>query len=106
VGTLDRKVAVIMGATSGIGAATARRFVAEGAEVFMAGRQWSVRSLDVAVLCDALRGHVSGAAAAIRHGVPLMVEKGASSIIAQVLGGMAGFPDRLGMQPDATAGQP
>src|SRR5260221_14764386 len=31
-----------MGATSGIGAATARRFVAEGAEVVMAGRRSGV----------------------------------------------------------------
>ena len=148
MGMLDGKVAVIMGATSGIGAATARRFVAEGAEVVMAGRrggvgeqlagelgsracfvrtdataesevqalfetvgerfggldclvnssgvggrQWSVRSLDVAVLCDTLRCHVGGAAAAIRHGAPLMVEKGAGSIItiASTGGSMAGW---------------
>ena len=137
-----------MGATSGIGAATARRFVAEGAEVVMAGRrgvageqlagelglracfirtdataecevralfetvaerfdgldclvnssgvggrQWSVRSLDVAVLCDTLRGHVGGAAAAIRHGAPLMIETGAGSIItiASTGGSMVGW---------------
>lgn len=120
MGTLDGKVAVIMGATSGIAAATARCFVAEGADVVMAGRragageqpagelgsracfirtdvtaesevravfetvgerfggldclvnssgvggrQWSVRSPDVAVLCDTLRGHVGRTAAAI-----------------------------------------
>jgi NAD(P)-dependent dehydrogenase (short-subunit alcohol dehydrogenase family) len=35
---LEGKVAVITGATSGIGAATARRFVAEGARVIIAGR--------------------------------------------------------------------
>ena len=42
MGTLDGKTAVIIGATSGIGAATARRFVAEGAEVVMAGRRSAV----------------------------------------------------------------
>lgn len=38
MGRLDGKVAVITGATSGMGAATARRFVAEGASVVLAGR--------------------------------------------------------------------
>jgi NAD(P)-dependent dehydrogenase (short-subunit alcohol dehydrogenase family) len=37
-GRLDNKVAVITGATSGIGEATARLFVAEGARVVVAGR--------------------------------------------------------------------
>jgi NAD(P)-dependent dehydrogenase (short-subunit alcohol dehydrogenase family) len=37
-GRLEGKVAVITGATSGIGEATARRFIAEGARVLLAGR--------------------------------------------------------------------
>jgi NAD(P)-dependent dehydrogenase (short-subunit alcohol dehydrogenase family) len=38
-GLLDDKVAVVTGGTSGIGLAIARRFVAEGAQVFIAGRR-------------------------------------------------------------------
>jgi len=37
--TLENKVAVITGSTSGIGARTAEVFVAEGAKVVIAGRR-------------------------------------------------------------------
>jgi NAD(P)-dependent dehydrogenase (short-subunit alcohol dehydrogenase family) len=46
-GKLDGKVAVITGGNSGIGLATARRFVAEGAYVFVTGRRQG--ELDTAV---------------------------------------------------------
>jgi NAD(P)-dependent dehydrogenase (short-subunit alcohol dehydrogenase family) len=39
MGKLENKVAVITGGTSGMGLATARRFVAEGAHVFIMGRR-------------------------------------------------------------------
>jgi NAD(P)-dependent dehydrogenase (short-subunit alcohol dehydrogenase family) len=39
MGVLDAKVAVIVGGTSGIGARTAEAFVAEGAQVVIAGRR-------------------------------------------------------------------
>jgi NAD(P)-dependent dehydrogenase (short-subunit alcohol dehydrogenase family) len=44
---LERKIAVITGGNSGIGLATAKRFVAEGAYVFITGRRQS--ELDAAV---------------------------------------------------------
>ncbi len=47
MGKLEGKVAVITGASSGIGLATARRFVAEGAYVFVTGRRQ--QELDAAV---------------------------------------------------------
>ncbi|MEI9961118.1 MAG: SDR family oxidoreductase [Limisphaerales bacterium] len=49
---LSRKIALVTGATSGIGLATAKRFVAEGAHVFITGRRQT--ELDTAM---SLIGH-------------------------------------------------
>ena len=38
-GKLEGKIALVTGATSGIGLATAKRFVAEGAYVFITSRR-------------------------------------------------------------------
>ena len=54
--TLEGKVAVITGGTSGIGLATAQRFVDEGAYVFITGRRQS--ELDAAV--DQIGKNVTG----------------------------------------------
>lgn len=56
MGKLDNKVAVITGGNSGIGLATAERFVAEGAYVFITGRRQ--KQLDEAV--EKIGRNVSG----------------------------------------------
>src|SRR5580704_2635357 len=61
-GKLSGKIALITGGSSGLGLATAKRFVAEGAQVFITGRRQP--ELDAAVKeiggnVTALRGDVS-----------------------------------------------
>jgi NAD(P)-dependent dehydrogenase (short-subunit alcohol dehydrogenase family) len=56
MGKLDGKVAVITGGTTGIGLATAKLFVAEGAHVFVTGRRQ--KELDAAV--REIGDHVTG----------------------------------------------
>jgi NAD(P)-dependent dehydrogenase (short-subunit alcohol dehydrogenase family) len=56
MGKLQRKVAVITGGSTGIGLAVAKRFVAEGAQVFITGRR--KKELDDAV--EELGDNVTG----------------------------------------------
>src|ERR1700742_1461515 len=55
-GKFENKVVVVTGGTSGIGLATAKRFAAEGASVFITGRRQ--QELDAAV--KTIGGQVSG----------------------------------------------
>ncbi len=55
MGKLDEKVAVITGGNSGIGLATAKRFVKEGAQVFITGR----RAVDLEKAVNEIGGNVT-----------------------------------------------
>src|SRR6516225_5464070 len=62
MGALEGKVAVITGGNSGIGLATAKRFVKEGAYVFITGRRQAELDKAVAEIGDnvtAIRSDVS-----------------------------------------------
>ncbi|AMR28215.1 short-chain dehydrogenase [Hymenobacter psoromatis] len=58
---LHNKVAVVTGANSGIGYATAQEFIAEGAQVVITGRNEAAVQAAVAALGDQARGVVSDA---------------------------------------------
>jgi NAD(P)-dependent dehydrogenase (short-subunit alcohol dehydrogenase family) len=55
-GKLDGRIALVTGGTSGIGLATAKRFVAEGAYVFITGR----REKELAAAVKSIGGRVTG----------------------------------------------
>jgi NAD(P)-dependent dehydrogenase (short-subunit alcohol dehydrogenase family) len=81
---LEGKIAIITGGNSGIGLATARRFVAEGAYVFITGRRQS--ELDAAVKqigksVTAVQGDVSNLADLDRLYATVKQQKGSIDIL-------------------------
>ncbi|MGW3917691.1 SDR family oxidoreductase [Streptomyces sp. NPDC005070] len=65
MGQLENKTAVVTGANSGIGLATARRFAAEGAHVFITGRRQEAldaAAADLGANVTAVRGDVANLA--------------------------------------------
>jgi NAD(P)-dependent dehydrogenase (short-subunit alcohol dehydrogenase family) len=84
IGKLEGKVAVITGGNSGIGLATAKRFAAEGAYVFITGRRQA--ELDAAVTqigkyVTAVQGDVSNLADLDRLYATVKQQKGQIHIV-------------------------
>ncbi len=82
--SLKGKVAVITGGSSGIGLATAQRFVAEGAHVFITGRRQSELDKATALIgknVTAVAGDASNLADLDRLYETVRIEKGALDIV-------------------------
>ena len=69
---LEGRMALVTGGNSGIGLATAQRFVAEGAQVFITGRRQT--ELDVAVM------QIGGNAVGVQGDVANLVDGGMAQI--------------------------
>ncbi|MCW2652360.1 MAG: dehydrogenase, short-chain alcohol dehydrogenase like protein [Mycobacterium sp.] len=94
---LDGKVAVITGGSSGIGLATAQRFVQEGAYVFIVGRRQSELDNAKALIGDGVTtvaGDVTDNADLDRLFAVVLAEKGALDIL--VAGSGRVEPEELG----------
>src|SRR5690349_3332768 len=92
---LEGKVAVITGATSGIGLATARRFVAEGAHVYITGRRQAELDAAVAALgksSTGVRADASSLADLGRLFARLREEKGRIDVLFANAGGGSMLP--------------
>lgn len=92
---LEGKVAVITGANSGIGLASAHRFAQEGARVFMTGRRQAELDLAVAAVGEqarAIQGDVSNLADLRRLFADVGEQAGAIDILFANAGGGAFVP--------------
>jgi NAD(P)-dependent dehydrogenase (short-subunit alcohol dehydrogenase family) len=97
MGKLDGKVAVITGGATGIGRAAAKRFIEEGAVVFIFGRRQEALDAAVAALgpnARAVKGSVSDEAALDRLYAAVKAERGTLDIVFANAG--AGSQLRLG----------
>jgi NAD(P)-dependent dehydrogenase (short-subunit alcohol dehydrogenase family) len=107
-GQLDGKIAVITGGTAGIGLAIAKRFVAEGAYVFITGRSQSRLDAAVSQIGRSVTG-VPGDAAVLAdlerlYAVIARQRRGIDVLVANAGGGgPAGVADITAEQFDATA---
>src|SRR6201747_2792437 len=81
---LEGKIAVITGGSSGIGLATAKRFVAEGAYVFITGRRQSEldkAKAEIGKNVTAVQGDVQNLADLDKLYAQVKVEKGVVDIV-------------------------
>ena len=95
---LDGKIAVITGGSSGIGLATAKEFVREGAYVFITARKQQELDLAVAAIgknVTAVQGDVANLADLDRLYERVVIEKGRVDIVF-ANAGVANTMERLG----------
>jgi NAD(P)-dependent dehydrogenase (short-subunit alcohol dehydrogenase family) len=99
---LAEKIALITGGTSGLGLATAKRFVAEGAHVFITGRrqpELDAAEKEIGDNVTAVRGDVSNLADLDRLFATVKEQKGRLDILVANAGG--GAPAPLGEVTEA-----